>query len=100
MKDPLLSQIVRLCHIGWPVRDTFKDNPAIHVFFKVKDSLSIQNNCLFFAARIVIPIKLQAQVLKVLHEGHPGIVRSKPSARSTVWWPALNSDVETMPEFQ
>ncbi|XP_075534932.1 uncharacterized protein LOC142570433 [Dermacentor variabilis] len=31
-----------------------------------------------------------------LHEGHPGIVRSKALARSYVWWPCIEADLERM----
>lgn len=29
----------------------------------------------------------------LIHEGHPGVVRSKALARSIVWWPSLNDDI-------
>ena len=33
-------------------------------------------------------------MLVELHNGHPGIVRSKAYARSYVWWPSLDKDIE------
>lgn len=44
--------------------------------------------------RVVVPTKLQGFVLDELHDGHPGIVRSKELARSYVWWPTLEADLE------
>ena len=34
------------------------------------------------------------QVLSELHTGHIGMVRMKATARSLVWWPALDRDIE------
>ena len=91
--DPLLQQVFRYVHLGWPPKKRLRDNPAIHVFFKAQDVLSIVNKCLMFSSRVVIPSSLRAQVLATLHEGHPGIVRSKLLARSVVWWPSLQEDL-------
>ncbi|KAK2575358.1 hypothetical protein KPH14_000831 [Odynerus spinipes] len=44
--------------------------------------------------RVVIPVKLRPVVLRLLHHNHPGIVRSKFMARSYVWWPKLDEDIE------
>ena len=44
--------------------------------------------------KIIIPSSLQQTVLKLAHEGHQGMVRTKQRLRSKVWWPKMNSDVE------
>ena len=94
--DPLLQQVLKFVHLGWPPKDKFKDNPALQSYFKIRDSLTICDKCLMFSARVVIPPSLQSTVLQTLHEGHPGIVRSKLLAREFVWWPSLAEDISTM----
>jgi len=61
---------------------------------KLKDSLSTQDDCLFFGDRIVIPGVLINKILKVLHKDHEGIVRMKMAARSILWWKTMNKDIE------
>lgn len=94
--DPLLNQVYQFVFLGWPPKDTFRDNPQIQVYFKVRDCLTICNKCLLFSSRIVIPTVLRSEVLKYLHEGHPGIVRSKLLARQFVWWPPLEEDLSQL----
>ncbi|XP_058826785.1 uncharacterized protein K02A2.6-like [Topomyia yanbarensis] len=45
--------------------------------------------------RIVIPTLLRRRVLDIAHDGHPGMRMMKSYLRSAVWWPKLDSDVET-----
>ena len=46
--------------------------------------------------RVVIPNKLQDRVLKELHDGHLGVVKMKALARSYVWWPNINAQLEEL----
>ena len=38
-----------------------------------------------WGARVVVPI--QTEILRLIHEGYPGISRMKGLARSYYWWP-------------
>src|SRR5690606_26615980 len=51
-------------------------------------------DCLLLGTRVVIPKQAEALVMKELHDNHDGIVRTKSFARTKVWWPTIEMDIE------
>ena len=66
---------------------------SVDDFKKISESLSVENGCLFYGARVVIPSTLKQEVLKILHLGHFGMQRMKQLARTAVYWPRLDKDI-------
>ena len=46
--------------------------------------------------RIVVPSNKQAEILKLIHEGHLGLTKCKLRAKETVYWPGLNDQLEKL----
>ena len=63
-------------------------------YLMVKDELCAVGDIILRGTRIVIPETLRAHVLKLGHEGHPGIVVMKQRLRTKVWWPGIDKAVE------
>ena len=91
-KDPILSQLIRFVKEGWPhaFSEELKD------FKKLENSLSTENGCVFYGLRVIIPSTLRNHILKLLHLGHFGMQWMKQLARSTVYWPRIDFDIENL----
>ncbi|XP_045459565.1 uncharacterized protein K02A2.6-like [Melitaea cinxia] len=89
-KDPILSKIYGYVLYGWP--------PAVdkefNACFRRKENICIDQGCLLWGYKIIIPGTLQNAILKEIHDGHPGIVKMKQIARNYVWWATIDADIE------
>ena len=83
---------MRFVKEGWPhaFSEELKD------FKKLENSLSTENGCVFYGLRVIIPSTLRNHILKLLHLGHFGMQRMKQLARSTVYWPRIDFDIENL----
>jgi len=88
--DTELSQVFEFVQTGWPTMVP----PNLQPYFCRRQELSTNQGCVIWGTRVVIPQALRPQILSELHAGHLGIVRMKTLARSYVWWPKLDSQLE------
>lgn len=78
---------------GWP--DKSKIPGLFLPFYKVRDYLDLQEECIFFGDRVFIPEKFKRKTLELIHKDHFGIVNCKFFARNSVWWPQITKDIES-----
>lgn len=90
-RNPVLSRVMTYTVHGWPSDNT---DSELRPFFQRRHELSVQQKCLLWGMRVVVPPTLRRKMLNELHNSHPGIVRMKELGRSYVWWPSFDTDIE------
>ena len=91
-RDPILSRVMLYTKEGWPAQIS----DALKPYWNRQTELTLEDECVLWGIRVVVPQKLREPVLQELHHTHPGIVRMKSIARSYVWWPRLDQEIEAM----
>ena len=91
--DPILSKLYRLVRDGWP---NHINDPDLTPYWAVRNELTLEGDCILRGIRVVVPPKLHQEVLQELHLSHPGIQRMKLLARSHVWWPCIDQDIQEL----
>ena len=72
-QDPVLSSVLRNVRHGWPN----SSDSAFSPFYSRRYKLSVQDGCLLWGSRVIVPPSCRKEVLNELHEAHPGISHMK-----------------------
>ncbi|KAK3089020.1 hypothetical protein FSP39_000173 [Pinctada imbricata] len=91
LKNALFSRVLHYVKSGWPAKC-----PSVEMrpFFDRRNELSCQDDILLWGCRVIIPPEGRKEIIQELHEAHPGISRMKSLARSYVWWPNMDKELE------
>ena len=98
--DPLLQMVCGLVRSGrWYEVKQISDEHTrgtLTQYRNVKNKLTVNGDgsLILFNNRIVIPTMLQKKAVRLAHEGHQGIVKTKALARSKIWFPGMDQALE------
>ena len=90
-KDPVILEIIKcLKKNEWPNKDELKP------YKQVRNEMMFKGDVLMKGEQIVIPQSLRMRTLKIAHESHLGIVKTKALVHDKVWWPGMDKAIEEM----
>lgn len=93
--DPCLNKVKLYYNNNWPSDKTklpFKGE--LYNFWKFRNDITVNNNLIYLDARLIVPFKLRALILELLHETHIGMTKTIKRARSYYYWPNMANDIE------
>ena len=91
-RDPRHSTVNRLTLNGWP--EKMRNVPHLACdLLGTRDELTIEDDVLLNGNRICIPPELHDRTLYGLHDSHQGIEKMMHLARSSIYWPGINTDI-------
>ena len=91
-RDRVLTRVRDFILHGWP--DNLEEDVEFRAYKTRADELTVEEGCVLWGSRVVVPPKLRDKVLKDLHLAHVGMTRMKMLARSYCWWPKMDQQVE------
>lgn len=92
-RDPILSKVFKAIEFG---KLSELQGEEYKHYVRRHSELSSESGIVMWGYRVVIPCKLRKSVLNSLHASHFGMVKTKSIARSYVWWPRIDSDIEEL----
>ena len=89
--DPIVSKMLHYTRNN----RTCETSEELKVYHTRMSELSIKS-VLCGKCIMVVPQKLRSSILKEIHTSHMRLIKMKVDARSFVWWPSINKEIENV----
>jgi len=92
-RDEEIQPLREYLHNGF-LQDNSKLCGNLRQYRALANELYEQDGLILYNNGIVIPTVMQKDILFRIHEGHLGMDKCKALARSAMFWPGINQDIE------
>lgn len=92
-KDQDLKLLALLVEEGWPEKKS-RIPQRIAKYWQFRHEITCVDGILFKGQKVIIPGTLRADMLRIVHETHMGIVKCKQRARQFMYWPGMISQIQ------
>lgn len=91
-QDPVLKKIIEYYKNGWPTVDKISEDTRL--YFNQRNEIIVEEGIVYMQHKIIIPYKARKIILKLLHESHMGITKTKNRAKNLYYWPGMLNEIE------
>jgi hypothetical protein len=93
-RDPVLCRVKEFLIQGWP--ENLQADSEYKPFQTRAEELTVEDGCILWGGRVVIPPKLREKTLQDLHLALVGASRMNLFARGYCWWPLMDSQIRDL----
>ena len=94
-KDEIIAALKEVIVEGWPEERKKLPSP-LRQFWSYRDQLTVEDTLVLNGDRIFIPEKMRDSILAKLHASHQGVEKTRLRARTCVYWPSINDDIDQL----
>ena len=94
-KDNILQDLYKVIQNGWPI-NKYKLKRTVQPYFRYCQEFTVYNKLILKDDRILVPLSMRKLIKKHLHSGHMGIVKTKLTARDSVYWPGIDAEIDEL----
>ena len=88
-----LSCLQQIIQCGWP--EHRREVPVqIQPYWDSRSQLALSDGLIFKGLQIVVTPTMREHMLRLIHQSHLGIVKSKQRACEALYWPGMSAQIE------
>ncbi|KAK9686473.1 Integrase zinc binding domain [Popillia japonica] len=92
-KDEELRKVKEFSLNGWPICKGKMDK-ELKKYWMIRNEITVYDGVLFYNDRFIVPKRLRQEMLKLMHEPHMGIEKTKKRGRKIMYWHGMSLDIE------